>query len=132
MPFLLGRVSPTTQPCPEPRIARHRKRVRARTGQASHQSRPVQRGRILAPRGDHRRSPSTEAHELLDRLLPLKEQEARGSFRILRDWFPSGAGRVARQLKLEIDSIMMSLATLALGVAFFGLFFAMVAACDHL
>jgi DNA-binding NtrC family response regulator len=30
------------------------------------------------------------AHELYDRLLRLKEQEARGSFRILRDWFPSG------------------------------------------
>ena len=36
---------------------------------------------------------STEAHELLDRLLILKEQEARGSFRILRDWFPSGTAR---------------------------------------
>jgi DNA-binding NtrC family response regulator len=36
---------------------------------------------------------SSEAHELLDRLLILKEQEARGSFRILRDWFPSGAAR---------------------------------------
>ena len=36
---------------------------------------------------------STEAHELLDRLLTLKEQEARGSFRILRDWFPSGTAR---------------------------------------
>jgi DNA-binding response OmpR family regulator len=34
---------------------------------------------------------STEAEELLDRLLTLKAQEARGSFRILRDWFPSGA-----------------------------------------
>jgi DNA-binding NtrC family response regulator len=33
---------------------------------------------------------STEAHELLDRLQTLKAQEARGSFRILRDWFPSG------------------------------------------
>jgi DNA-binding NtrC family response regulator len=36
---------------------------------------------------------STEAHELLDRLLVLKEQEERGSFRILRDWFPSGKTR---------------------------------------
>jgi DNA-binding NtrC family response regulator len=36
---------------------------------------------------------STEAHDLLDRLLILKEQEARGSFRILRDWFPSGTAR---------------------------------------
>ena len=36
---------------------------------------------------------STEAHDLLDRLLILKEQEARGSFRILRDWFPSGNAR---------------------------------------
>ena len=33
---------------------------------------------------------SAEAHELLDRLQTLKEQEERGSFRILRDWFPSG------------------------------------------
>jgi DNA-binding NtrC family response regulator len=33
---------------------------------------------------------SIEAHELLDRLLSLKKQEERGSFRILRDWFPSG------------------------------------------
>ena len=39
---------------------------------------------------------STEAHELLDRLLILKEQEARGSFRILRDWFPSGTARTKR------------------------------------
>jgi DNA-binding NtrC family response regulator len=36
---------------------------------------------------------STDAHELLDRLLTLKAQEARGSFRILRDWFPSGTAR---------------------------------------
>jgi DNA-binding response OmpR family regulator len=33
---------------------------------------------------------STLAHELFNRLQKLKEQEARGSFRILRDWFPSG------------------------------------------
>ena len=33
---------------------------------------------------------STLAHELYDRLQKLKDQEARGSFRILRDWFPSG------------------------------------------
>jgi DNA-binding response OmpR family regulator len=33
---------------------------------------------------------STLAHELYNRLQKLKEQEARGSFRILRDWFPSG------------------------------------------
>ncbi len=31
-----------------------------------------------------------EAHELLDRLLTLKEREGRGSFAILRDWFPGG------------------------------------------
>jgi DNA-binding NtrC family response regulator len=36
---------------------------------------------------------STEAHELLDRLLTLKQQESQGSFRILRDWFPSGSAR---------------------------------------
>jgi len=30
---------------------------------------------------------SAEARELLDRLKTLKEQEERGSFRILRDWF---------------------------------------------
>jgi DNA-binding NtrC family response regulator len=36
---------------------------------------------------------SAEAHELLDRLLTLKAREAQGSFRILRDWFPSGAAR---------------------------------------
>jgi DNA-binding NtrC family response regulator len=36
---------------------------------------------------------STEAHELLDRLLTLKQQESQGSFRILRDWFPSGSTR---------------------------------------
>jgi DNA-binding NtrC family response regulator len=36
---------------------------------------------------------SAEAAELLDRLLTLKEQEERGSFRILRDWFPSGKTR---------------------------------------
>jgi len=33
---------------------------------------------------------STLARELYNRLQKLKEQEARGSFRILRDWFPSG------------------------------------------
>jgi len=37
--------------------------------------------------------PSKDAQELLDRLLALKEQEAHGSFRILRDWFPAGTGR---------------------------------------
>jgi DNA-binding response OmpR family regulator len=37
---------------------------------------------------------SAEAAELLDRLLTLKEQEERGSFRILRDWFPSGKARL--------------------------------------
>jgi len=36
---------------------------------------------------------SAEAPELLDRLQTLKEQEERGSFRILRDWFPSGTTR---------------------------------------
>jgi len=33
---------------------------------------------------------SPEAPELLNRLRTLKEQEEQGSFRILRDWFPSG------------------------------------------
>ena len=32
---------------------------------------------------------SLQAHELLDRLLTLKEREGRGSFPILREWFPS-------------------------------------------
>jgi FixJ family two-component response regulator len=36
---------------------------------------------------------SAETRELLDRLQTLKEQEERGSFRILRDWFPSGTTR---------------------------------------
>jgi DNA-binding NtrC family response regulator len=36
---------------------------------------------------------SIEANELLSRLETLKEREAQGSFRILRDWFPSGAVR---------------------------------------
>ncbi len=36
---------------------------------------------------------SAEASSLLDRLQALKEQEAPGSFRILRDWFPSGTTR---------------------------------------
>lgn len=35
-------------------------------------------------------SRSDEAHELLDRLLILKEKEGQGSFSMLRDWFPSG------------------------------------------
>jgi len=39
---------------------------------------------------------SREAQELLDRLETLKEQEERGSFRILRDWFPSGKARGKR------------------------------------
>ncbi len=33
---------------------------------------------------------SDEAHELLDRLLILKEKEGQGSFAMLRGWFPSG------------------------------------------
>ncbi|MGP0066657.1 MAG: response regulator [Isosphaeraceae bacterium] len=40
-------------------------------------------------------SRSEEAHELLDRLLILKEKEGQGSYGVLRDWFPSGA--VARK-----------------------------------
>ncbi len=31
---------------------------------------------------------SREAHELLDRLLTLKEREGHGSFSVLREWFP--------------------------------------------
>jgi DNA-binding response OmpR family regulator len=38
-------------------------------------------------------SRSNEASELLDRLLTLKEQAGPGSFRVLRNWFPSGAAR---------------------------------------
>jgi DNA-binding response OmpR family regulator len=41
-------------------------------------------------------SSSDEAHELLDRLLILKEKEGQGSFAMLRDWFPSGAARGKR------------------------------------
>lgn len=37
---------------------------------------------------------SKEAHEHLDRLLTLKEREGAGRFRMLREWFPGGAGRV--------------------------------------
>jgi DNA-binding response OmpR family regulator len=33
---------------------------------------------------------SKEAHELLDRLLTIKEREGNGSFALLREWFPSG------------------------------------------
>jgi DNA-binding NtrC family response regulator len=40
---------------------------------------------------------SAEGHALLDRLLTLKKQEERGSFRILRDWFPSGTTREKRR-----------------------------------
>jgi DNA-binding response OmpR family regulator len=36
---------------------------------------------------------SDEAHELLDRLLVLKESGGHGSFRMLRDWFPHGTAR---------------------------------------
>jgi DNA-binding response OmpR family regulator len=32
---------------------------------------------------------SKEAHELLDRLLTLKEREGNGSFSVLREWFPT-------------------------------------------
>jgi DNA-binding response OmpR family regulator len=39
-------------------------------------------------------SSSQEGHDLLDRLLTLKEREGRGSFHMLREWFPVGAGRV--------------------------------------
>ena len=33
---------------------------------------------------------SIEADELLKRLQRLKDEESRGSYRILRDWFPGG------------------------------------------
>lgn len=35
-------------------------------------------------------SRSEQAHELLDRLVTLKERDGHGSFSVLRDWFPSG------------------------------------------
>jgi DNA-binding response OmpR family regulator len=37
---------------------------------------------------------SKDAHELLDRLLTLKEREQNGAFPLLREWFPGGPGRV--------------------------------------
>jgi hypothetical protein len=43
----------------------------------------------------------------------------------------SPVGLLARNTKAW-TTIMMALATLALGLAFFGLFFSIVAACDHL
>ena len=49
----------------------------------------------------------TEAHELLDRLLTLKEQEARGSFRILRNWFPSGTVARGEPSKLMKSRILL-------------------------
>lgn len=33
---------------------------------------------------------AADAHELLDRLLVLKEREGAGSYRVLRQWFPGG------------------------------------------
>ncbi len=36
---------------------------------------------------------SAEVALLLERLEKLKEQESQGSYRILRDWFPSGRTR---------------------------------------
>ena len=39
---------------------------------------------------------SEEAHELLDRLIALKEREAAGSFSLLREWFPGAAWKVRR------------------------------------
>ncbi len=36
---------------------------------------------------------SREAKELLDRLLAMKEREARGAFPLLREWFPGGQAR---------------------------------------
>ena len=65
---------------------------------------------------------STAAHELNDRLQKLKEQEAHGSFRILR---------LVSQRSFRGHE-MTSLATLTLGLAFFALFFWMVAACNRL
>ena len=64
---------------------------------------------------------SAEVPVLLDRLEKLKEQESQGPYRILRDWFPSGN---------DPEEVMMALATLALGLAIFGLFFAMVTAAS--
>jgi DNA-binding NtrC family response regulator len=55
-------------------------------GQFSEGERLLKEIRAVAP-------DSSEATELFDRLQTLKEQEVRGSFRILRDWFPTGMTR---------------------------------------
>ena len=53
----------------------------------------VRPGRDLVHHVDHVPDRADAPAELLDRLETLKAQEARGSFRILRDWFPSGTAR---------------------------------------
>ena len=66
---------------------------------------------------------STAAHELNDRLQKLKEQE---SARVV----PHSARLVSQRSFRGHE--MTSLATLTLGLAFFALFFWMVAACNRL
>ena len=121
----------------------HSKQIALRPGpgQASHQSRPV---RARPSACSARSSPS-----IPDRPRPTSSSIACSPSRNAKDAGRSASSAIgspaaadARQdrriecshprIPLRRTTLMMSLATLALGLAFFGLFFALVAACDHL
>ena len=113
---------------PEARRSLEASGLRPGAGQASLESRPVQRGRDRAARDPAPTSRSRPRPPCCSSgSRSSRKQESQGPYRILRDWFPE------REHAEEDEAIpMMSIATLALGLAIFGLFFAMVAACDRL
>ncbi len=66
-------------------------RLRPRPRQARHESGPVQRGRAAASR-DHRARSRLDRGPRASRPAARRSRRGRGgSFRILRDWFPSGS-----------------------------------------
>ena len=101
--------------------------LRSGEGQASHQSVPVRRGGDHSAR-DPRRRPRVDRGR--SAAQPPAEAQGRGIPGLL----PDSARLVSWWKQPENDEAvpMMSTASLSLGLAIFGLFFAMAAACDRL
>jgi DNA-binding response OmpR family regulator len=83
------RPSPPETPAPQPAVPRRSiayelARAKRYINRGEFDEAELQLREILAGSPD-----SQEAHELLDRLLVLKEREGNGSFSLLRQWFPS-------------------------------------------
>jgi DNA-binding response OmpR family regulator len=75
---------------------------------------------------------SSEAPELLKRLHALEDQDNRARTASCGTGFPA-AGPEGNDRPLDARTwVMTALLTLALGLALFGLFFALVVGCDHL